>query len=64
MQVYLIFFFNCWSKKNPRLVFLGLIAIFCDTLHNFFIGLSNYNFKMLKIKIRICMYSFNDFVET
>lgn len=56
------FFFNGWSKKIQD-VFLGLIAIFCDTLHTFFdMGLSNYNFKISKIKI--CMYSFNDFVET
>lgn len=59
----LIFFFQRLVQKNPRLVFLGLIAIFCDTLHTFFdIGLSNYNFKISKIKM--CMYSFNDFVET
>lgn len=28
------FFFNGWSKKIQD-VFLGLIAIFCDTLHTF-----------------------------
>lgn len=29
------FFFQRLVQKNPRLVFLGLIAIFCDTLHTF-----------------------------